>query len=86
MIDRGERAAGPPLHFVGFKDDRVWAALRLFGPPDFWHRIWDARAMAEIAPGDEAVFATGGMDDPVRPFTHDDSQQDILAYGGKALI
>lgn len=86
MIDRGPRACGPPLHFVGFKDDRVWAALRLFGPPDFWHRVWDARARQEIVPGDIAVFATGGIDDPVRPFTHDDSSQDILAYGDKEFM
>lgn len=68
------RPRGSALHFVGFKDDRVWAALEIFGAPDFWHRIWDARARAEIAPSDVAVFATGTIDDPVRPFTHDDSQ------------
>lgn len=86
MIDRGPRAPGEPLHFVGFKDDRVWNALRVFGPPDFWHRVFDARAKAEIAPGDEVVFANGSIDDPTTPFTHDDSQQDILAYGGEELL
>lgn len=86
MIDRGPRRAGPPLHFVGFKDDRVWSALRVFGPPDFWHRNWDARARQEIAPGDSAVFATGTIDDAPRPVSHDDSQQDILAWGGKGYL
>lgn len=86
MIDQGPRLDGPPLHFVGFRDDRVWAALRLFGPPDFWHRIYDMRAKQEIAPGDEAVFATGSIDDLPKPVSHDDSQQDILAWGGKALL
>ena len=74
------------LHFVGFKDDRYWNALAIFGPPDFYHRVWDARAKQEVQPGDVAVFATGTIDDPVRPFTWDDSQQDILAYGGKELF
>jgi len=86
MIDRGQRADGPPLHFVGFKDDRVWNALRVFGPPDFWHRIYDARARQEIVPGDVAVFATGSIDDEPKAVSHDDSQQDILAWGGKSYL
>jgi hypothetical protein len=36
------------LNFVGFKDDRVGNARRLFGEPDFYHRLWDARARQEI--------------------------------------
>jgi hypothetical protein len=31
------------FHFVGFEDDRVWNALRVFGKPDFWHRLYDQR-------------------------------------------
>jgi hypothetical protein len=67
------------LHFVGFKDDRVWNALRLWGKPDFWHRIWDVRAQAEVAEGDIVVFATGTMDDRPRAAAWDDSQQDVFA-------
>ena len=62
------------LHFVGFKDDRYWNAVRVFGLPDFYHRLWDMRAKQEIVPGDTAVFANGTIDDPVLPVTHDDSQ------------
>lgn len=62
------------LHFVGFKDDRVWNVLRVFGRPDFWHRIYDQRAVAEIVPGDTVLFANGDETQPVREFTHDDSQ------------
>lgn len=47
------------LHFVGFRDDRYWNAVRVFGPPDFIHRRWDLRAKREIAPDDLIVFATG---------------------------
>ena len=32
------------VHFVGFKDDRYTTAVRIFGKPDFIHRIWDIRA------------------------------------------
>lgn len=61
------------LHFIGFKDDRVWNALKVFGPPDFWHRNWDVRAMQEIAPGDVAIFATGNEMDEPKAQAHDDS-------------
>ena len=47
------------VHFVGFRDDRYWNAVRVFGRPDFIHRIWDRRAAREIGPGDLIVFAIG---------------------------
>lgn len=49
----------PALHFVGFRDDRYWNAVRVFGPPDFIHPGWDKRAKREILPVDVVVFATG---------------------------
>ena len=61
------------LHFVRFKDDRYLAAVRVFGPPDFIHRLWDRRAVDEIAPGDVVVFADGDETQPVVPFAFDDS-------------
>ncbi|WP_454629473.1 hypothetical protein [Bradyrhizobium cenepequi] len=63
----------PTLHFVGFKDDRVHNARRVFGEPDFWHRFWDHRAAAEIAHGDVVVFAEGDEAMPPRPYAFDDS-------------
>lgn len=62
------------LHFVGFKNDRMHNAMRVFGRPDFWHRLWDWRAVAEVMPGDTVIFANGDQWQPVREFTHDDSQ------------
>lgn len=56
------------LHFVGFRDERYHAAVRAFGPPDFYHRRWDARARAEIVPGDVAVFAVGDETAEVDPY------------------
>ena len=78
------------LHFIGFKDDRYWNAVRVFGLPDFYHRIWDFRARQEAADGDVMVFATG--DETMPLYRHgktgalvswDDSQQDIIAHGVK---
>lgn len=62
---------GPPiLHFVGFCDDRYHNAVRVWGKPDFHHRVYDRRAVADIAPGDVAVFACPEV---VREFNFDDS-------------
>lgn len=61
------------LHFVGFKDDRWWNAIKTFGRPDFVHRHWDYRAMCEIAPGDRVVFASGDETAAPTPFAYDDS-------------
>lgn len=62
------------LHFVGFKDDRIHTARRVFGPPDFYHRTWDGRAKSMILDSDVAVFADG--DDTAVPalYAWDDSQ------------
>lgn len=62
------------LHFIGFRDERYRNALKVFGPPDFIHRVWDFRAAAEVVEGDTVVFARG--DETYRPcsFTFNDSQ------------
>lgn len=60
--------AGEPrscLHFVGFRDDRWWNAIEVFGWPDFIHPRWDMRARREIADGDIVVFASGDETQPV---------------------
>ena len=60
-------------HFVGFKDDRYNAAVRVFGPPDFIHRFWDARAVIEAVPGDRVIFAVKDEHQKVNEYTFDDS-------------
>jgi hypothetical protein len=61
------------LHFVGFKDDAFNRAVRVFGRPDFVHRHYDRRCLAEIMDGDTVVFASGDDAQPVFPWTYDDS-------------
>lgn len=69
------------LHFVGFRDERIYTARAIFGEADFYHRNWDMRARQEIVEGDVAVFATGTINDPVKPTSWDDSEADIRAWG-----
>lgn len=47
------------VHFVGFRDERYWSAVKIWGKPGFIHRAWDRRARREIADDDTVVFATG---------------------------
>jgi hypothetical protein len=61
------------LHFVGFRDDRYWVALRVFGAPDFVHRYWDHRARLEAVPGDTVVFAYGTEQRECSRYSFDDS-------------
>jgi hypothetical protein len=63
----------PVLHFVGFEDDSVHSAIKVFGRPHFWHRFWDHRAAAEVAPGDVVVFAHGDETMPPKEYAFDDS-------------
>lgn len=61
------------LHFVRFKNDRFLNAVKAFGRPDFIHRHWDHRAVAEVMPGDVVVFAEGDSSQSVTDFSYDDS-------------
>lgn len=54
------------VHFIGFKDDRYWNAVKVFGPPHYIHPGWDLRAFREIAPDDVLVFAEGNADQKPR--------------------
>lgn len=63
----------PCIHFVGFRDDRYWNAVRVWGKPDFYHRGWDTRAKREIADCDTVVFAKGDADQKLSEYTFDDS-------------
>lgn len=65
----------PCLHFVGFRGEEYHNAVRLWGKPDFYHRVWDHRAQREIADCDTVVFAKYDPGKP-SPFNYDDSNQD----------
>jgi hypothetical protein len=62
-------------HFVRFRSlscQRLANASSIFGPPDFLHRNWDARARREIADGDVVLFANGDPDQPMKAFNGND--------------
>lgn len=62
------------LHFVGFRDDRYWNAIRVFGQPDFIHQRWDWRTIQEYDPEtDTIIFATGNEHWRLARYSYDDS-------------
>lgn len=75
------------VHFIGFdplKDpDSFHRAVKVFGYPDFIHKVWDYRAKCggefdstvheNGQPEDVRVFKKGTENDPPNPYTYDDS-------------
>jgi hypothetical protein len=67
------------VHFVGFRDDRFWNAVKVFGRPHFIHRGWDLRARREIdLENDLVVFADGEFDQEPRRKSFDDIRERYL--------
>gem|GEM_PF-1671585 len=59
----------PAVHFVGFRDDRYWNAVRIWGEPDFIHEIWDYYASHDMSAEDIVIFANGDWDRPPRSYS-----------------
>jgi hypothetical protein len=62
----------PLTHFVGFRDDRYWNAIKVWGKPVFIHRGWDMRALRDIADCDAVIFADGPHDQKPRVKSYND--------------
>lgn len=62
-------------HFVGFRGEEYWSAVKVFGLPDYIHRGWDLRARRELADGDVVVFADGPCDQAPRVKSFDDIRE-----------
>jgi hypothetical protein len=54
------------IHFIGFRGEEYWSAVKVWGAPDYFHMGWDRRAAREIRDGDVLIFATGSDADEPR--------------------
>lgn len=54
----------PAVHFVGFRGDEYVSACRVWGAPDFIHRVNDRRMRREVHAVDTIVYARGSEDRP----------------------
>lgn len=69
----------PAVHFIGFRGDEFWSAVRIWGRPGFIHRKWDLRAQRDIDPeGDVVVFARGTDADLPSLRSGDDLKEELL--------
>lgn len=66
------------VHFIGFKDDRYWNAVKVWGRPHFIHRGWDKRAQREIGDGDIVIFASGCELEPKSKYNFNDIDEQWL--------
>jgi len=44
------------VHFIGFRGEEYWSAVRAFGPPHFIHLIHDHRMYGDVGPDDVLLF------------------------------
>ena len=38
------------IHFVGFRGDEYISAVKVFGKPDYYHRVFDGRSREDFDP------------------------------------
>lgn len=71
--------AGRCVHFIRFRGDEYWSAVRVWGRPDFIHRAWDRRAAREILPEhDILIFAQGDEHQAPARWNGDDIDERFL--------
>lgn len=58
-MDRRHTVTAPAVHFVGFRGEEFWSAVRVWGRPHFIHMGNDTRMRRELADEDTVVFARG---------------------------
>jgi len=54
----------PHVHFIGFRGEEYWSAVKIFGVPDFIHLIHDNRLYGDVGEHDILIF--GPKADPYR--------------------
>jgi hypothetical protein len=45
------------VHFVGFRGEEFWSAVKVWGRPDFIHKWHDQRMRGDVCEHDTLVFA-----------------------------
>jgi len=68
----------PALHFVAFRGEEYWSAVKVWGRPGFIHRRWDLRALRDIADEDIVIFAAGTAEDPPAEKNGDDLREESI--------
>ena len=62
------------VHFVGFRGDEFHSAVKVWGKPDFFHRVFDDRVThGDVDWDNDIVIFANGADKRHTKFTFNDS-------------
>lgn len=62
----------PHVHFIGFRGEEYWSAVKIFGAPDFIHLIHDNRLYGDVGENDILVFGPKADPDRISQFSWQD--------------
>jgi len=62
------------VHFIGFRGEEFWSAVRVFGYPDFIHKWHDHRMYGDVGDGDTLVFANKATPNIISEFSWQDHE------------
>lgn len=79
MERKTEITVKPIVHFVGFRKDECWSAVKVWGKPHYIHRGNDLRMRRDIWEGDTVVFANG-YESKIAERNYSDTSEDLKCY------
>jgi hypothetical protein len=62
------------IHFIGFRGEEFWSAVKVWGQPDFVHMIHDARMYGDVGPDDTLVFGPKASPDIISQYSWQDHE------------
>ncbi len=63
------------VHFISFRGEEYWSAVKVWGKPHYIHMGWDMRAQREIDEGDLIIFAQGSEADQPKIHNYPDTKE-----------
>ena len=63
------------VHFVGFRGEEYWSAVKVFGKPTFIHRWHDHRMYGDVAKADTLIFGPKADPAHVAEFSDQDHER-----------
>jgi hypothetical protein len=64
----------PHVHFIGFRGEEFWSAVKVFGYPDFVHLIHDNRMYGDVGDEDTLVFGPKASPDKISEYSWQDHE------------
>lgn len=62
------------VHFIGFRGEEYWSAVKVFGPPDFVHMTHDNRMYGDVGEYDVLVFGPKAHPDRISDYSWQDHE------------